>query len=274
MSQYVEACSKSKTTEAIVKGVLFIMIPTVILWVSCGENEPNPNLDPEPQTVAVSGVTLNRTTLSLETGASETLIATVAPSSATNKAVVWNSNNRAVATVDDAGNVTAGVAGTTTITVITADGGKTATCNVTVTQPKKPDNYIAFKFKGKDHLIANDENCIFSRRSEEYYTISGITESTKTAFTMTVGLHIDKGASYDIYASSIYLTSSIRILFTVGNELAEESFWTNEMAQVSVIGRLTITELTDERLTGTFSCRMMGGEIIDGRFTVKAKEYE
>ena len=140
--------------------------------------------------------------------------------------------------------------------------------------PTVADNYITFKFDGREYLIANDKNCIFSRRNERYYTISGATESTKTAFTMTVGLKIEKGASYDIYASSIYVTSSIRILFTVGNELTEESFGTDDMSQVGVIGRLTITELTDERLTGTFSCRMMGGEITDGRFTVKAKEYE
>ena len=252
----------------------FWMIPTVILWMSCAKNEPNPTPEPPepPQTVAVSGVTLNKTTLALETGASETLIATVVPSNATNKAVLWSSNNGAVALVDNAtGTVTAVAAGATTITVMTADGGKTATCNVTV---KEPDNYIAFKFKDRDYLIANDENCIFSRRSEEYYTISGATESTKTAFTMTVGLHIDKGSSYDIYASSIYVASSIRILFTVDDELSEESFWTDEMAQVGIIGRLTLTELTDERLSGTFFCRMMGGEITDGRFTVKAKEYE
>ena len=254
----------------------FWMIPTVILWISCAKNEPNPTPEPpEQQTVAVSGVTLNKTTLALETGASETLIATVVPSNATNKAVLWSSNNGAVALVDNAtGTVTAVAAGVATITVITADGGKTATCNVTVTQPKEPDNYITFKFKDRDYLIANDENCIFSRRSEEYYTISGATESTQTAFTMTVGLHIAHGASYDIYASSIYVTSSIRILFMVGNELTEESFWTGEMAEAGVIGRLTITELTDERLSGTFFCRMMGGEITDGRFTVKAKEYE
>lgn len=81
--------------------------------------------------VAVTGVTLNKTTLSLVEGNTETLTATVAPSNATNKNVTWTSSNTSVATVTD-GKVTAVKAGSATITVKTADGAKTATCAVTV----------------------------------------------------------------------------------------------------------------------------------------------
>ena len=84
--------------------------------------------------VAVTGVTLNKATLSLIAGASETLTATVAPADATNKKVTWKSSNAAVATVDAAGKVTAVKAGEATITVTTEDGGKTATCKVTVSE--------------------------------------------------------------------------------------------------------------------------------------------
>ena len=82
--------------------------------------------------VAVTGVTLNKATLSLIAGASETLTATVAPADATNKKVTWKSSDAAVATVDTNGKVTAVKAGEATITVTTEDGGKTATCKVTV----------------------------------------------------------------------------------------------------------------------------------------------
>ena len=57
------------------------------------------------------------------------------PADATNQKVTWKSSNAAVATVDAAGKVTAVKAGEATITVTTEDGGKTATCKVTV-QPK------------------------------------------------------------------------------------------------------------------------------------------
>lgn len=83
-------------------------------------------------TIAVTGVTLNKTATSLLVGGSETLTATVAPADATNKKVTWKSSNAAVATVDTNGKVTAVKAGEATITVTTEDGGKTATCRVTV----------------------------------------------------------------------------------------------------------------------------------------------
>ncbi len=79
-----------------------------------------------------TGVTLNKTELSLTVGSSEQLTATVAPAEADNKSVTWTSSNPAVATVDASGNVTAVGTGTATITVTTADGGRTATCTVTV----------------------------------------------------------------------------------------------------------------------------------------------
>jgi hypothetical protein len=62
-----------------------------------------------------------------------TLTATVAPDNATDKSVTWSSSNTAVATVAD-GKVTAKSEGNATITVKTNNGGKTATCTVTVTK--------------------------------------------------------------------------------------------------------------------------------------------
>lgn len=82
--------------------------------------------------VPVTGVALDQTELSLFTGQSETMNATVEPSNATNKNVTWHSSDNTVATVDTNGKVTAKAAGTATITVTTVDGNKTATCKVTV----------------------------------------------------------------------------------------------------------------------------------------------
>jgi len=76
--------------------------------------------------VSVNSVTLNKTSLTLQEGANETLEATVEPSGT----VSWKSSNTAVATVKN-GVVTAVKAGTATITATA--GGKSATCEVTVT---------------------------------------------------------------------------------------------------------------------------------------------
>lgn len=86
---------------------------------------------PTPTTVAVSSVSLSKTSITLTEGDKETLTATVLPNNATDKTVEWSSSNTSVASVSN-GTVTAIKAGTTTITVKTKDGGKTATCAVTV----------------------------------------------------------------------------------------------------------------------------------------------
>lgn len=83
--------------------------------------------------VAVTGVSLDKSSMSLVAGSTGTLKATIAPSTATNKGVTWSSSNTAVATVSTSGVVTAKAAGSATITCTTSDGGKTASCMVTVT---------------------------------------------------------------------------------------------------------------------------------------------
>ena len=85
------------------------------------------------RTGAVTGVKLAYNDLTLKTGDSFTLLATIEPANATNKAVTWSSDNDAVATVSDAGVVEAKAVGTANITVTTKEGGYTATCSFTVT---------------------------------------------------------------------------------------------------------------------------------------------
>ena len=83
--------------------------------------------------IAVTGVTLDKTTLSLEEGATGNLVATVAPSTATDKTVTFASSDAEIATVDNKGKVTAVKPGAADITVTTKDGSKTAKCTLTVT---------------------------------------------------------------------------------------------------------------------------------------------
>jgi uncharacterized protein YjdB len=96
------------------------------------------NLDniriPTGTAIAVTGVTLNKSTTSLNVGASETLIATVAPANATNKNISWTSSNTAVAIVTNKGVVTAVGSGSAIITAKTYDGNKTAACTLNTAQ--------------------------------------------------------------------------------------------------------------------------------------------
>lgn len=89
----------------------------------------------EPQAtsaVAVSSVSLNKSSTSISVGSSETLEATVSPSNASNQGVRWATTDSSVATVDQNGKVTGVYAGSAVIVVTTVDGGKTDTCAVTV----------------------------------------------------------------------------------------------------------------------------------------------
>lgn len=93
--------------------------------------------DPQVQKVSVTGITLNPTALSIPEGGAKTISATVSPSDATNKLVLWSTDNSSVATVSSDGTVKAQEVGTATITAKSDDGGLTATCTVTV-KPRVP----------------------------------------------------------------------------------------------------------------------------------------
>lgn len=83
----------------------------------------------------VTGVTLSQTALSMNSGTTQQLSATVTPSSAFNQTVEWTSSDESVATVSQSGLVTAVAGGSCTITATSTDGsGVSAACTVTVTQ--------------------------------------------------------------------------------------------------------------------------------------------
>ena len=86
----------------------------------------------QPANVPVTGVSLNSNAENLTVGETFQLIATINPENATNKNILWTSNNVNVAEVNASGLVTAKATGSATITVTTADGFKTATCIFTV----------------------------------------------------------------------------------------------------------------------------------------------
>ncbi len=86
----------------------------------------------EPETVAVESVALDKTEAEVVKGQNLTLVATVSPANATNQEVTWSSDDPDVASVSNAGVVTANEVGEANITVKTKDGNKTAVCKVTV----------------------------------------------------------------------------------------------------------------------------------------------
>lgn len=143
------------------------------------------------QAVAVTGVSLNKTSINLQVGGSETLTATVTPANATNKEIIWNTSDGSIATINN-GKVTAIAAGQTTITATTVDGNKTATCTVTVTAgPPVPSTGLTTHYpevyEAKDLAGGyNGKLTVFGGREYEVYYVSRDAESNITVATTPV----------------------------------------------------------------------------------------
>ncbi len=83
--------------------------------------------------IAVTGITLDKTSATLGKGDTLQLTETVTPAKATDKSVTWKSSNESVVTVSESGLVTAAGEGTATVTCTAKDGsGKSVTCSITV----------------------------------------------------------------------------------------------------------------------------------------------
>ena len=136
--------------------------------------------------IAITGISLNKSTTSLTEGESETLTATITPSNATgDKTVKWSSSNEAVAAVDSNGKVTAKKAGTAVITA-TSSNGKTAGCTVTV---KQKDTYTGLRDVNGTLTYFNNGQAdktytgFVSYAGNNYYVINGVVDTSYTNVT-------------------------------------------------------------------------------------------
>lgn len=81
----------------------------------------------------VTGVSVSPTRVSVRLGRTATVRATVAPSTASIKDVIWSSSNSTIATVSASGVITGVARGSTTVTVTTVYGSRVARVAVSVT---------------------------------------------------------------------------------------------------------------------------------------------
>ena len=83
----------------------------------------------------VTGINVNKASVTIPRGTKTTVTATIAPNDATNKEILWITSNSKVATVSNNGEIVGVGVGNATITAVTKDGGYKKTIAVTVTQP-------------------------------------------------------------------------------------------------------------------------------------------
>lgn len=116
-----------------------IMSLGLLAFVLCESCEKEPAI---PEVVNVASVSVSPTSLSMLEGEVKSLSVAVSPDNATNKNVIWSSSDASVASVDK-GTVTAIKAGSATISAKSVDGGKTASCSVTVEAKYVPVSSIS-----------------------------------------------------------------------------------------------------------------------------------
>lgn len=153
--------------------------------------------------IAVTGISLNKTWASMDVGITRTLIASVEPDDATDKTVIWTSDNTCVATVDPSGKVTAITEGTALITVKTVDGGFTASCTVTVRDI--PSGAVNLDLPSGLLWASCNIGASYCTQYGNYYAWGEI--ETKSSYTGE-NYKFYVGGSYPEYRYSKYVTSS------------------------------------------------------------------
>ena len=174
-------------------------------------------IQPDKDPVAVTGVSVAPTSLTLKIKERGQVTATVVPDSATIQTVTWTSSNAAVATVSASGVVTGVAAGEATITATTSDGGFTATCAVTVLNEEMPTT----------ELIVDGGYAVYSSQ-DKLWTVIVYDSQLETPW---LQLYIESGSAKKI-AGSYDLADEGAYLWLDPND--EDTY------EVSVSGHLTI----------------------------------
>ena len=131
----------------------------------------------EPETISVTSISLNETSITLCEDEKYLLVATINPNNASNKKITWTSSNPLVALVDDTGKVTAIKTGTTLITVTTEDGNKEDSCQVIVLEKTYPVTGVSLD-KTEYEMTEGDQMLLTASIYPENATNKNITWSS------------------------------------------------------------------------------------------------
>ncbi|MGL1885149.1 MAG: Ig-like domain-containing protein, partial [Reichenbachiella sp.] len=187
------------------------------------------NITVTASTVYVTSVSLDQSTMALTVGNNGTLTETVNPGNATDKSVSWSTSNGSVATVSNAGVVSAIGTGSATITVTTNDGSYTDSSTVTITSSGGGSTTLTIEL---ENFISTGGTALNSDNSTGFmtYTGAGIT-----------GINYNQGGDWGEYTINVT---------TPGLYEAKLSFAspnTGIAVEVSVDG----TSILDDALTNT-----------------------
>lgn len=202
--------------------------------------------------VSVTGISLNKTSLTMAVGKTEALVATIIPENATNQELLWESSDNQIATVKN-GVVTAVSAGTANITATTEDGGKTAVCIVTAQIPDTSGAVLRFETDSLrlwtgdvetlqaifDSTFSGNKNLVWESSSDTVATVENgvITAHTKGNATITAttedGLY-KASCSLEVYKGAFVESFTIwETKYGTQYLTSEQSYYRNHAVDVS-----------------------------------------
>ena len=199
-----------------------------------------------PTVIAVTGVKLDQTTLTLNAGKSAQLTATVSPSNATNQSVKWSTSNSNV-TVSN-GEVTGKAVGTSVVTVTTNDGGYTAQCTINVAENTVDPSESHTELES----LSVDGNCYFdteilpdqnTNTEAKLYVKSGTTyicgardDKYKYGYSVTDNFYVVRGS----VSSAVKNTAFWEDAWTIKQNGATATFGNNSVT-LDNAGNFTLT---------------------------------
>ena len=195
------------------------------------------------QTIAVTGVTLNASSGELTVGGEATLVATVLPETASNKAVTWSSSKPTVASVNN-GVVKALTEGTATITATTVDGGFTASYALTVkkVQPAVVDLISTYGYADNTRLSTSAGN---EKAENGYVTIGHTTPIPvdKTTYPNGATIRVTGAVNCagDVWGGTENGAYSAWVLYTTsGTQFSQSSYI--KTGSGDAVGTITVDE--------------------------------
>lgn len=186
--------------------------------------------------INVTGVKIDVSESDLKVGKTKQISITITPETATNKNIVWNSSDEAIATVSEEGLVTAIKVGKVKITVVTEDGNKTANLDLNII-PASVEQVI---IKSYSHYLRNsiyyscrltaivlpeeskDKSYTWTSSNEDVATIAAngdVTAKSVGTTTMTVTtIEGGKTATYDMHVIDSYTIKDYLIVYKRRND--------------------------------------------------------
>lgn len=223
---------------AINKGTTSIRAQGTKTSASCSITVRDPS-----EVILVSNLSLQPSTHSMKVGDELTITPSILPADATNKGLVWETSNSAIAVVNDDGKVVAVNQGTVSISASTIDGsGKTASCNITVSAASFPSEGGWLLVDDASTLEAGDKLVIAAKTG---FTAGNISSSYMASVS----------SSFSIDKQSITTLSNDTVELTLGGETGA---WTLENSDESMLGRTANKSIKWDDGTMTWSIAISG----------------